>query len=78
MKVEIWKKYTGKTDHSLLLNWMRDFAYTNPNNNKCSNIVSNSYTMSRKKSKLDNPRPTEEETFENLQLRNRMAQLEKQ
>lgn len=77
-KREIWEKYTGKIDHGLLLQWLRDFGYTNPNNNKSSNIVSNSYPMSRKKSKLDNPTTTEEETFENLQLRKRIAELEKQ
>jgi transposase-like protein len=77
-KREIWIKHTGTTDHGLLLKWMRDFGYTIPNNNKSSNIVSNLYPMPRKQSKLDKPTTSEEETFETLQLKKRIAELEKQ
>jgi hypothetical protein len=77
-KREIWIKHTGKTDHGLLLKWMRGFGYIIPNDNKSSNIVSNLYLMPRKKSKLDNPTTSEEETFETHQLKKRIADLEKQ
>lgn len=77
-KVEIWKKYTGAKDHGNLVRWMRDLGYTLPNRDKSSNIVSNLYSMPKNQSKRDNLTTTEVETFETLQLKKRIAELEKQ
>jgi hypothetical protein len=70
-KAEIWRKYTGKEHHGRLLIWMRKFGYES---GLKTNFVSNLSLMPRKKSKL----LTEEESFETLQLKNRIAELEKQ
>ncbi|MCC7298908.1 MAG: hypothetical protein IT244_11300 [Bacteroidia bacterium] len=77
-KKEFWEKHTGKTEHGLLIKWMRDFGYRVPNRGKIVNIVSNSYPMSKKHSKKDIPTTTEVETFETLQLKKRIGELEKQ
>jgi transposase-like protein len=77
-KSEIWEKHTGKSDHGTLIKWMRDFGYTIPNSNKSCNIVSNSYPMHRKQSKQINPTTSVDETFETLQLKKRIAELEQQ
>lgn len=73
-KTELWKKYTGKTDHGVLLRWMRKLGYNTEVNPRKSNIVPNSYPMSQKKTKVNK----EDDSFENLQLKKRIADLEKQ
>lgn len=74
-KMEIWEKYTGKEDHGMLLRWMRQLGYSSGFKARRSNIVSNLYPMSERKSKSVN---TGDESFEELQLKKRIAELEKQ
>jgi len=73
-KTELWKKYTGKADHGVLLRWMRKLGYNTDIKPEKSNIVPNTYSMAQKKNKVN----TSDESFENLQLKKRIADLEKQ
>jgi hypothetical protein len=77
-KTEIWKKYTGKEDHGHLLRWMKELGYDTEIKTRRRNIVSNSYLLAHKKIQSDNPVNNENISFENLQLKNRIADLEKQ
>ena len=77
-KTEIWKKYTGKEDHGHLLRWMKELGYSTDIKTRRRNIVSNSYPLAHKKIQSDNPVNNENISFENLQLKNRIADLEKQ
>ena len=77
-KTEIWKKYTGKEDHGHLLRWMKELGYSTDIKTRRRNIVSNSYLLAHKKIQSDNPVNNENISFENLQLKNRIADLEKQ
>lgn len=78
-KVQIWKKYTGKEEeHGQMLRWMRQLGYNTGIKTRRPNIVSNSYPMAQKKTKPDKRVNVEEESFENLQLEKRIAELEKQ
>lgn len=79
-KSEIWKKYTGElADHGHLLRWMRKAGYNEGIMPRRSNIVSNFNNMAKAK----NDKAIKEvfigdENFENLQLKNRIVELEKQ
>lgn len=76
-KTEIWRKYTGDPEeHGYLLGWMRKLGYANHRSER-STFVSKLNSMSRKK-KTENSNVTEGESFENLQLKNRITELEKQ
>ena len=78
-KVEIWEKYTGEEEeHGQLLRWMKQLGYNTGIKTRRPNIVSNLYPMAQKKIKPDKPVNTEDESFENLQLKKRIAELEKQ
>jgi hypothetical protein len=77
-KTEIWKKYTGKEDHGHLLRWMKELGYSTDIKTRRRNIVSNLYPLAHKKIQSDNPVNNENISFENLQLKNRIADLEKQ
>lgn len=78
-KVEIWGKYTGdEEEHGQLLRWMKQLGYNTGIKTRRPNIVSNSYPMTQQKLKPDKPVKTEDESFENLQLKKRIAELEKQ
>jgi transposase len=78
-KVEIWKKYTGEEEeHGEILRWMRQMGYNSGNNSRSSNIVSNLFPMHKKKIKSDKSNDLADESFENLQLKKRVAELEKQ
>ncbi|MCZ2130885.1 MAG: hypothetical protein LC109_11570 [Bacteroidia bacterium] len=78
-KVEIWEKYTGEEEeHGQLLRWMRQLGYNTGIKTRIPNIVSNLYPMAQKKTKPDKPVNNDEESFENLQLKKRIAELEKQ
>ena len=78
-KVELWQKYTGKEEeHGQLLRWMRQLGYNTGIKTRRPNIVSNFYPMAQKKIKPDKPVKIEAESFENLQLKKRVAELEKQ
>lgn len=70
-KSSIWEKYTGeKNDHGHILRWMRILGYYR---NERLNFVSNSFEM--KKKELSNQ---DSESFESLQLKKRIEELEKQ
>lgn len=73
-KTELWRKYTGKSDHGVLIRWMRKLGYNTEIKPEKSNIVLNTYSMAQKKHKVN----TDDESFENLQLKKRIADLEKQ
>jgi len=83
-KVQIWEKYTGEVEeHGQLLRWMRQLGYNTGIKTRRPNIVSNLYSMAQKRIKSDNPDSYREvkvgdESFENLQLKKRIAELEKQ
>jgi len=70
-KNEVWKKYTGEEfDHGHILRWMRILGYCN---NERPTFVSNSFAM-KKKDKSNQ----ESDSFETLQLKKRIEELEKQ
>jgi len=78
-KVEIWEKYTGEDEeHGQLLRWMKQLGYNTEIKTRRPNIVSNLYPMAQKKIKSGKPVNLEDESFENLQLKKRIAELEKQ
>ena len=77
-KTEIWKKYTGKEDHGHLLRWMKALGYSTEIKTRRRNIVSSSYPLAQKKNNPDKPVSNENISFENLRLKNRIADLEKQ
>ena len=83
-KVQIWEKYTGEVEeHGQLLRWMRQLGYNTGIKTRRPNIVSNLYSIAQKRIKSDNPDSYREvkvgdESFENLQLKKRIAELEKQ
>lgn len=78
-KVEIWEKYTGEEEeHGQLLRWMKQLGYNTGIKTRRPNIVSNLYQMAQKKIKSDKAVNNDVESFENLQLKKRIAELEKQ
>jgi transposase-like protein len=78
-KVEIWEKYTGEEEeHGQLIRWMRQLGYKTGIKTRRPNIVSNIYPMAQKKIKPEKSIYNEEESFENLQLKKRIVDLEKQ
>ena len=73
-KREIWEKYTGhEEEHGQLLRWMRKLGYDYSLPTRRPNFVSNPTQMKKKKSKEELPN-----SFENLQLKKRIEELEKQ
>ncbi len=74
-KQEIWQKYTGdKDEHGHLLRWMRQLGYNDADENRSANFAVKGTPMKKKQ-------PNEIQTdisFENLQLKKRIAELEKQ
>jgi len=73
-KREIWYKYTGyEEEHGSLMKWMRELGYVENNSKRNSNFVSNPDEMKKRKS-LDE----QASSFENLQLKKRIEELEKQ
>ena len=78
-KVQIWEKYTGEEEeHGQLLRWMKQLGYNTGIKTRRPNIVSNLYPMAPKKIKPDKLVKNDDESFENLQLKKRIAELEKQ
>ena len=75
-KVEIWEKYTGEEEHGQLLRWMKQLGYNTGIKTRRPNIVSNLYPMAQKKIKPDKPVNNEDESFENLQLKKWIVDLE--
>jgi len=74
-KAEIWEKYTGQEEHGQLLSWMRQLGYDTGIKTRKPKFALNLYTMPKKKIK---PTNVEKESFENLQLKKRITELEKQ
>ena len=70
----IWRKYTGKSDHGLLLKWMRDLGYLSHDSQLSSSFASPQTKMPSNKT---SPQP-EDQDFEMLQLKKRIQDLEKQ
>jgi transposase len=73
-KDEIWRKYTGRADHGYLIRWMRDLGYLTTSQQLMPKLASKGFIMPKKK--VD-PGLTEDQ-FEQLQLKKRIAELEKQ
>jgi hypothetical protein len=72
-KEEIWEKYTGEqVEHGRLLLWMRALGYDLGIKRRSPNIVSTFISMPKNKQNKNI------EDFENLQLKKRVAELEKQ
>lgn len=69
-KVDIWYKYTGQTEeHGQLLKWIRRYGYED-----CNSKNEINFARSMKNCKVKNHQP--EESFEILQLKKRIAELE--
>ena len=74
-KVELWKKYTGRDEeHGTLLKWMRQLGYDPDNLRRRLNFDGNNILMPVKKKHTQ----VEEESFEVLQLKKRINELENQ
>lgn len=68
-KQAIWEKYTGyKAEHGQILRWMRELGYCTSKSNKISNFAKKKNSMQDKS----------KESFEILQLKKRIEELEKQ
>lgn len=77
-KREIWQKYTGGADErGHLLRWMRELGYDVDTSKRMPNIVHNLTVMPRKQ-KVDRTTGDQTDSFESLQLKKRIAELEKQ
>jgi len=77
-KQAIWKKYTGRdNEHGKILNWMRQFGYNSAISSNRSSLASTIEFMPKKKP-ISAAIESEKDSFENLQLRKRIAELEKQ
>ena len=77
-KKEIWKKYTGQEEeHGQLLRWMKKLGYSLRGRPISVNLSKKENDMADKvkKAKLNK---TSEESYENLQLKKRIFELEKQ
>ena len=73
-KRDIWEKYTGQAEeHGLLLRWMRKLGYDDSIPTRRPNFTSNLIQMKNKKQT-----EVATESFENLQLKKRVEELEKQ
>ncbi len=72
---EIWKKYTGENqEHGNILKWMRQLGYVTDHSIGISNFVGNRNLMPKKKKIPE----IGEESFEILQLKKRVLELESQ
>jgi len=72
-KQEIWKKYTGKDEeHGQLIRWMRKLGYNAELPTRRPNFVENTNEMAKKSISMP------EDSFENLQLKKRISELEHQ
>jgi transposase len=70
----LWEKYTGeKEEHGYLVRWMRALGYSVAIKTRKSKLASDFVEMPEKIK-----RDIESEEFENLQLKKRIAELEKQ
>ena len=73
-KRDIWEKYTGQEEeHGQLLRWMRKLGYDDSIPTRRPNFASNPIQMKKKKQP-----DCQTGSFENLQLKKRIEELEKQ
>jgi transposase len=73
-KREIWEKYTGQKDeHGQILKWMRNFGIDNSIPVRKNNFVDKHRSM-----KNNTNTDHHSDIFENIQLKKRIEQLEKQ
>ncbi|MDQ3191856.1 MAG: hypothetical protein M3Q58_09695, partial [Bacteroidota bacterium] len=66
-----------KEEHGQLLRWMRKLGYNTKIKTGKPNFALNQFRMAKEK-KAEKPMSLEDELFENLQLKKRVAELEKQ
>ncbi len=77
-KQAIWKKYTGRDhEHGKILGWMRQFGYNSGISLRRVTFESNFKLMAKKQIEKSDSEP-DKDSFENLQLKKRIAELEKQ
>jgi len=73
-KQAIWEKYTGhKEEHGRLLRWMRKYGYLSESGERSITFIMGKSTMSKQEKSQDTG-----SEFENLQLKKRISELEKQ
>ncbi|MCJ7722445.1 hypothetical protein MUO98_08605 [Candidatus Bathyarchaeota archaeon] len=73
--MEIWKKYTGSSEeHANILRWMRQLGYNTDNLSRRITFGENISLMAKKQTTTTE----EEESFEVLQLKKRIHELENQ
>jgi hypothetical protein len=78
-KQEIWEKYTGEfEEHGRIVRWMKQLGYQTEIRTRIPRHTSIVYPMSTNKPKSDKPVLIEDDSFENLQLKKRIAELEAQ
>jgi hypothetical protein len=65
-------------ENGRLLAWMRKLGYAPKVKAKGRNIESNLYSMAKKRALPNKPINSSDESFEQLQLKKRIAELEKQ
>ncbi len=76
-KHAIWKKYTGRdNEHGQILSWMRQFGYNAGISARRFKFESNFESMAKKNVTKSNS--DQDDIFENLQLKKRISELEKQ
>lgn len=74
-KQQLWKKYTGETrEHGKLLKWMRQLGYSTELSSRKYTFDENTRLMTKKKITST----LAEESFEILQLKKRVFELENQ
>ena len=77
-KQEIWQKYTGEEEeHGQILRWMRQLGYDYTIKTRSRNFATNQIVMQKKK-KPKESFEEENDSFENLQLKKRIIELETQ
>jgi hypothetical protein len=74
-KDEIWRKYTGKADHGMLIRWMRKLGYLSSNPQLKPKLAVNINAMGKK---VNVPPEVVKDDFEVQQMKKRIAELEKQ
>lgn len=75
-KAQIWEKYTGQLEeHGQLLRWMRQLGYDTSIKTRRSNFDTKTTVMAKKKSIKETINSFDD--FETLQLKTRIAELEK-
>jgi transposase len=74
-RTEIWRKYTGQTEeHGFLLRWMRQLGYPAELTTRRFTFGGNNSLMAKKQTTTTKA----EESFEILQLKKRISELEDQ